>query len=433
MKKTRLLTALCVGFMLFGLTEIAAADFIYVANPPHVRLTQTTKPNALPFCSIICYPPSFIRAAYNYPSTLTGAGQTILIVDAFGSPTIESDLAAFDSLFGIPAPPSFKIICPTGPCPAFDPNDTHHGVVGWSIETSLDVEYAHAMAPGANIVLIVASTSSGNAINAAEAAAIKMFPGSVMSQSFGTPEYVVHGNDAQFKQAHKNYEAAAAAGITVLASAGDNGATNGGTIANAGFPASDPLVTAVGGTQGNPYPGGLAGCGTTTCTGTYGGEEVWNEPQYGAATGGAPSLVFAVPSFQSGLGLTSRSVPDVSYNAAVDGGVIVAWSAVPSEAGFYIVGGTSAASPQWAAIIALANQAAGGPLGYLNPAIYKLAQSPAYSTDFHDVTVGNNELVGTPVGFTAHGGWDDATGWGTPNVSNLIPDLVKCATTATCP
>ncbi|PYU21596.1 MAG: hypothetical protein DMG32_20255 [Acidobacteria bacterium] len=182
-------------------------------------------------------------------------------MDAFGSPTIEADLALFDSVFGIPAPPSFTIFCPQG-CPPSSPNNKLHGPVGWSVETSLDVEYAHAMAPGANIVLVVAATSSGDAINVAEAAAIAKYPGSIMSQSFGVAEFLVQGNKAQIAQAHKNYLAAQAAGITVLASAGDFGAANAsslgfklifGTQANASFPASDPLVTAVGGTEGDPY------------------------------------------------------------------------------------------------------------------------------------------------------------------------------------
>jgi len=171
------------------------------------------------------------------------------------------------------------------------------------------------MAPGANIVLVVASTSSGNALNVAEALAIQRYPGSVMSQSFGIPEIVVHNNNAQILQAHQNYLAAQAAGITVLASAGDFGATNGFATPNALFPSSDPLVTAVGGTQGNPYPGGLASCGETKCKGVYGGEEVWNEPAFGAAGGGAPSLLFGVPPYQASLGMSARATPDISYNA----------------------------------------------------------------------------------------------------------------------
>src|SRR5262249_20216196 len=125
--------------------------------------------------------------------------------------------------------------------------------------------------------------------------------------------------------------------------------------------------------------------------------------------------------------------PDVSYNAAIHGGVLVVNSSVLGVPVAFIVGGTSAGSPQWAGIVALANQLAGQPLGFLNPAIYKLAQSPAYASDFHDITVGNNQMPGTTPGFAASIGWDDATGWGTPNVSNLLPDLVACATTLSCP
>ncbi len=453
-RRTLLLTAVLIGLLLFGLVEISAAqtDFIYPKKPLYAEVgPDIVIPDAVPYCKtrgrpIICYSPNFIRSAYNFPSNLDGTGQTILIVDAFGSPTIQNDLHVFDTTFGIPDPPSFTILCPEG-CPAFNPRNTFHDEVGWSIETSLDVEYAHAMAPKANIVLVVASTSSGNAINVAEAAAIKLYPGSVMSQSFGIPEIVVHNNNAQIMQAHKNYMAAHAAGITALASAGDTGATNGFGVLNALFPASDPLVTAVGGTQGDPYSfpaspsscsGGPCTTGLVTFTGTcsagarpgfptgctptgYGAEQVWNEPQFLIATGGAPSLFFGVPSYQNGLGLTSRTTPDVSYDGAVNGGVLVYWTALGSPV-WFIVGGTSAGSPQWAAIVALANQCRAnhslGSLGFMNPAIYTLAGS-----GFHDITVGNNKLLGTLPGFNAVTGWDAASGWGTPDVANLVANL----------
>ncbi len=429
-------------------------------------------PYGIPFChsGLVCYTPSFISSAYNFPSGLTGAGQTIVIVDAYGSPTITTDLATFDSEFGLPAPPSFQIICPPGGCPPSSFFNKFHDVLGWTFETTLDVEWAHAMAPGAKIVLAVAPSSSGNAINAVESTIIPMFPGAIMSQSFGIPEILVHGNNAQILQAESNYAEAKSLGWTVFASAGDSGATNGYATTNAGFPASDPLVTGVGGTQGNPYvTGPLHGnvCTTSTCsaglaqydnsTGAckgngpsfvftcppagYGGEQVWNEPDFAApgnlATGGgAPSLLFPTPSYQSGLGLSSRGTPDVSYNAAINGGVLAAWSAcgpcygVPQGTElFFIFGGTSAGSPQWAAIAALANQAAGKSLGFLNPTIYDIGNHPTnYANDFHDITVGNNGafLPGTGFlpGFNAVTGWDSATGWGTPNVANLITDLV---------
>jgi subtilase family serine protease len=466
MKKILGITAIALSAIMLFLpaafsasTSSSSGSFNYRVNPIAIELSPNTIiPDSVPYCSsrslgsLICYSPNFIRAAYNFPSNLDGTGQTILIVDAFGSPTIQNDLTVFDNTFGIAAPPSFTILCPTGGCPAFAPSNAFHDEIGWSIETSLDVEYAHAMAPGANIVLVVASTSSGNAINVAEANAISLYPGSIISQSFGIPEFLVHNNNAQILQADTNYQTAAAAKITVFASAGDSGATNGASTANANFPASDPFVTAVAGSQGMPYlaPGTPFSCDTgATCTSGlatftgpcgvgprpgfpgctptgFGAEQVWNEPNFGAATGGAPSLLFGTPTYQSGLGLSSRGAADVDYNGAVNGGVLVYWTALGFPR-WFVVGGTSAGSPQWAAIAALANQAAGRSLGFLNTAIYKIAQGPNYANDFHDITVGNNQLAGTAVGFNAATGYDLASGWGTPNVANLIPDLVANA------
>jgi subtilase family serine protease len=414
--------------------------------------------------NIVCYSPAFIKKAYQFPSTATldGSGQTIVIVDAFGSSTIASDLATFDAAFGVPAPPSFTIFCGNSPTP-FDPStcpqvpitaNPRHGVFSWSIETSLDVEYAHAMAPGANIVLDVAASSSGNAINAAETAAIAQYPGAVFSQSFGIPEIFIKtgANNAQVKQALKNYAAGVAKGDTFFASAGDTGATFGTSTAMANFPGTDLHNTSVTGTEGMPYisTGTLVPCPTSTpfsCTtglsafhgpcvlgrtippncvpDGYGGEQVWNEPSFGSATGGAPSLLFGVPSYQSGLGLTARG-PDVDYNAAIDGGVLVVYGGFGSPV-LFIVGGTSAGSPQWAGITALVNQARAnlgkGPIGDLNPTLYPIYHSARYSTDFHDISVGNDQLVGTPVGYAAGSGYDLASGIGTPIVDQLIVDL----------
>jgi len=474
MKKILALTTLAITALMLvpvGIVTVSAS-INYTPGVQWVNLGPLglTQPNGLPLCrssalgNIVCYKPSEIRTAYNYPSTLDGTGQTIVIVDAFGSPTITADLALFDTVFHIPNPPSFTIYCGDSPTP-FDTStcpqvnlvagNPKHAEFSWTIETSLDVEYAHAMAPGANIVLDVADTSGGNSLNQAETAAIAQFPSAIFSQSFGLPEiFLLHnGNAGQVSQAESNYATGVAQGDTFIASAGDSGATFGFTTAMANYPASSSYNTAVTGTQGLPYnaTGTLTNCPSSTpfsCTSGllsyhgpcvvgrtippscvadgYGGEQVWNEPQFGAATGGAQSLIMGVPSYQAGLGLSSRG-PDVSYNAAVDGGVLVVYSAL-GPALLEIVGGTSAGSPQWAGIVALANQARAGASkanlgGNLNTDLYSIYHSANYATAFHDITVGNDQLVGTPVGYSAGPGYDLASGIGSPNVSNLIADL----------
>ncbi len=444
--------ALCV--LSTGLAGWASAqNLTYKANPPRVQVTVTNmSPLGLPVCQtsdptaptpgiLYCYSPGYVWTAYNILPVLRsgnyGQGQTIVIVDAFGSPTIQQDLQTFhDVFFGASFPkPDFEVVCPMG-CPAFNPRNVPQDQVGWSFETSLDVQWAHAIAPLAKIKLIVAPTPFGEAINNAVAYAVANYPGSIISQSFGIPEAAFRGNNTQFLQAHANYAAAVKRGITVLASSGDLGATNGTyPMANAGYPASDPFVTSVGGTQGLPLgnlatlSGTCAPPATTACTPTgYGAEQVWNEAWIQAAGGGAVSAFFGQPSYQSGFAFSGRAVPDVAYNAAVDGGVLIAYSALgPAAAGFYIIGGTSAGSPQWAGIFALANTARAAqtkaPIGFANPALYSIAVGPRYSSDFHDIQVGNNILAGTTVGFTAGLGFDLATGWGTPNVANLVADL----------
>ncbi|MGH3001927.1 MAG: S53 family peptidase [Gaiellaceae bacterium] len=408
-------------------------DLNYVVKPPRIKgpaISTLSKGHLRGFgnhCGpafgvtfdLACYDPTQIRNAYDVPSDLDGTGQTIVIVDAYGDPTIEDDLAAFDALFELPAPPSFTIYhgSSTQKAGPHDPAD-------WAIETALDVEWAHAIAPGAAIVLAEAPSSSGNAINSTEAKVVSRYPGSILSQSFGINENAINGkgNNIQFKQADRNYQQFAGMGITVLASAGDTGASAGTTANTASYPASDPWVTGVGGTQGDPYPYGL--CPSTASDDcTYGGEQVWNEPDYPAATGGGLSQIFGVPSYQAGLGFTSRATPDVAYNAAINGGVLVV-----QGPNIYLVGGTSCGSPQWAGIFALANQAraeAGkGPIGFANPTLYSIYHGGSYGADFHDITVGDNTLAGAPVkGYSAGAGYDLATGIGTPDVANLIGSL----------
>lgn len=388
-----------------------------------------TKPAAFPppsFCvahfGFACYTPALIKAGYNIPSSLDGTGQTIVIVDAYGSPTIVQDLKIFDAAMGLPDP-TLNIFHPTGNPPPLNPS--HKGTTAnWAAETNLDVEWAHAIAPKATIDLVIASSNFGNVLNVAQRFAVQNHLGNVMSLSFGAPEAAIRGggNNLQLQQADAIYQSAENAGITVFASSGDDGASNLAAVANALFPASDPLVTSVGGT--NLF---------LSDTGTYISEDVWNDADacpFGCtsgpfgATGGAPSKIFAAPAYQRALsGMTARTTSDVGYNASVYTAVLVylGWA---NPAGFYFFGGTSEGAPQWAGLTALADQGAGHGLGLINPRLYALgANAASYAADFHDVTTGDNAFNGP--GFPAKTGYDLPTGLGTPNGANLISDLIK--------
>ncbi|MGH3439692.1 MAG: hypothetical protein ACRDRN_24965, partial [Sciscionella sp.] len=187
---------------------------------------------------------------------------------------------------------------------------------------------------------------------------------------------------------------------------------------SASTPASDPNVTAVGGTR--LFANGISG--------KYNREKVWNEPDYNAAGGGGYSVVYGTPKYQRPLHLPSRGVPDISYNAAIIGGVLAVWSS--SGQGQDLVfrfGGTSAGSPQWAGLVALADQIGKKhTLGSINDDLYRLARGSKYGDRYNDVTRGNNTYHGAAVtvaGFQATPGWDAASGLGTPKADVLIPEL----------
>jgi subtilase family serine protease len=367
-----------------------------------------------------CYTPDEIRTAYNVPSTLTGAGQTIAVIEAYGSPTIETDLQTFDSIMNLPGA-TLRVFYPQGQPEVLDS--------GWATETSLDVEWAHAIAPAARIDLVIAPSSSSSDMHAAEDYAVANHLGGIVTMSFGALEPSIPGgaHNHLLQHADSLFQRARVEHITMIASAGDLGATDGsGTSPVAVFPASDPLVTAVGGTSL-----------FTSDRGAYRNETVWNdsiaslcpfECRAGImpyATGGAPSAIFKTPSYQRGVfGATSRDVADVSYNAGIYTAVLAYMSFNgPGSAGLYFVGGTSCGAPQWAGIVALANQAAGRELGFINPRLYNIARGPAYHLAFHDITVGNDGLLGA-ASESARPGYDMPTGLGSPNVRNLIAELV---------
>jgi subtilase family serine protease len=433
---------------------------------------------------LLCYTPADLKAAYDFPTNLNGSGQTIVIVDAFGYPEVQADLNVFDAQFGLPYT-QVQIVCQNGVCPVFNASDPDQ--VGWSGEIAEDVQSVHSLAPGAHIVLYIAPTDDDLTMEKAVLSAVKMFPHSIISQSWGDPELdMLQGTcfidtdtpsgdcspayvQETLAVGEQAYRLAAETGTTVFAATGDWGADNsalcpafpspcGFTSANPIYPSSSPWVTAVGGTMGNPYYEGtsIPNCGSATTCSTglvnflntpscqldvlvptspvqctalgYGGEQVWNEPEFDSASGGAPSLIFGTPWYQSGLGLGSRSTPDVSADAAISGGGYLYTSAVAASTGWSVATGTSFGSPEWSAIAALADQFATqrhwGTIGFINPAIYLIGEIPwLYHQAFQDVTVGNNTIVGSSVGFAAAPGWDDASGWGTPNVANLVPLL----------
>jgi subtilase family serine protease len=414
----------------FAGSVLNAQSFNYNTNPPNrFAFAKPASPAAFPTPSqcvaaagLACYTPALIRSAYDVPSSLTGAGQTIVIVDAYGSPTVASDLHIFDQEFGL-ADPQLNIIYPGG-SPVYNPLQ-NHAESSWAAETSLDTQWAHAIAPGATIDLVIAANNGGNVLNNAVQYAVNNHLGNIISLSWGAPEGAISGggNNSQVIQAHQIFQAAQQASISVFASSGDFGADNNLSFTNASYPASDPLVVSVGGT--NLF---------MSDSGAYQSEDLWNDSNpnlcpFGCtaglfgATGGAPSVLFPAPDFQQALsGNNMRSTSDVSYNASVYTGVLTYLGFLGgSNDGFYFFGGTSEGAPQWAAITALANQAAGHALGYLSPALYAAASGKAYSKNFHDVTFGDNAWFGP--GFPAGVGYDYPTGIGSPEVSNLIGTL----------
>jgi subtilase family serine protease len=406
-----------------------------VGTSPHLQYVGNPAPDAaLLSCQkttpATCYGPDQIRAAYGVQQLahlgLDGRGQSIVIVDAYQSPSLRADLAAFESTFGLPAA-TLNIVAPQG-LPAWDANDELQ--TGWAGEITLDVEWSHAIAPAATINLVLAKSSDDADILAATRYAVEHNLGSVISQSFGEAEQCM--DPALLRAQHQLFAEATRKRITLIASAGDQGAAQPtcdgtGYFKAASTPASDPNVTGIGGTI-------LDADGTT---GAYHAETTWNEPTYGAAGGGGYSVLYREPGYQwvaqrSG----KRAVPDVSYNAAIIGGVLAVYSPTgdPAEGQhIYRFGGTSAGSPQWAGLVALANQLRHGRIGFMNDTLYLLSVSKRmYATMFNDVTTGDNSLMSvagdgtTSVvvkGFSATRGWDAATGLGTPRAQFLVPAL----------
>jgi len=422
-----------------------------VLKPGVVRLGLVNRsgPSTTAQCEqadgIACYQPGQLRAAYNlaplYAKGINGKGKTIVIVDSFGSPTIRRDLTTFDKQFGYPAPPSFKIIHPAGNIPRYNPNNSD--MIGWASETTLDVEYAHALAPGANILLVETPVSETEGVTGfpqivtAEKYVINHSLGDVISQSFSATEETFK-NYAQLKPLRAAYTDASAHHVTVLAASGDSGAADVGLDQATYFlrpvtswPDSDPLVTAVGGTQLKLSRGKYT---SVAWNDTYNkaANEFFavNQGPNPFASGGGKSEFFTRPGYQDHVRSVvgaRRGVPDIAMSGACNGAVQVYESFGGQPAGWSLICGTSEATPEFAAIVALADQVAGHRLGLINRTLYALAAR--HARGLVDVTSGNNTVsftqgqLRTVKGYPARVGYDLVTGVGTINAASFVYEL----------
>jgi subtilase family serine protease len=403
---------------------------------------------------IACYRPQQIRQGYDLPKLyaagITGKGQTIVIVDSYGSPTVQHDLAVFDAEAHLPAPPVFKIIQPAGKVAPYQANSNREG---WAGETELDVEYAHDIAPGANILLVETPTSENEGstgfpqIVKAEEYVINHHLGGVISQSFSASEqsFAAPGRLLSLRGAYLD---AAARGVTVLTASGDSGAADvkfdGSTYFThpvTSWPDSDPLVTGIGATQLHLNPAGFPTGPATVWNDTYNAATnhyiAGNSDPNPLASGGGRSAIFSRPQYQRGvqhLVGRKRGVPDISMSGACNGAADMYQSFGGQPAGWYPTCGTSEATPEFAGIVALADQVAHHPLGLINPALYLLSAFRAHG--IADVVGGSNTVsfrqgrknkVYTVTGFRAVAGYDLATGVGTVNAPAFVRELAFVA------
>jgi subtilase family serine protease len=431
----------------------AATSVVSIAPMTRLFALGMSAPPTTAFCRktyhFSCYEPFQLERAYDlepmYTAGYDGSGRTIVIVDAYGSPTIRHDLDVFDRTFGLPNPPSLKVIQPAG---KFPPLPDHPG---WASETTLDVEWSHAIAPGASILVVETpkneneGTSGFPQIVEAENYVIDHNLGDVITQSFGATEETFPGAKSllNLRSAYVNADKH---DVTVLAASSDAGATDyvaqGSdfyTYPVVDWPASDPLVTNLGGTLLH-----LNATGNRISP-----DSVWNDTYNQAvqrffdgspaptptAGGGGLSIFFRRPGYQSAEAAvvgSHRGVPDLSMSAACAGQVDLYQSFPGTPTGWSLACGTSEASPEFAGIVAIADQYAGRRLGLINPAIYAMARAGA--PGIVDVTKGNNTVSFQQngrwykvVGFDAGPGYDLASGLGTVDAALFVPELAAAS------
>jgi len=387
------------------------------------------------------YTPAQIKGAYGIPGTYDGSGQTVAIIDAYASPTIFNDVNQWSINRGLPVMSQSQLVQVVPPGVYNRPNNNKQDPSGWYGEETLDVEAVHGMAPAARIVFVGAPNNYQD-LDAAMNHVVDRQLAQIVTNSYGfSTELLPTGYVKPFED---TLVQAAAEGIGVYFSSGDNGdETSAFGFATPDWPAVSPWVTAVGGTSlGVDSSNARAletgwgtssyNCNTTTlaCSRTS-----W---LYGA--GGGVSQIFATPSYQSGLGFSGRSIPDVAALADPQTGFLVGQTQSFPNGNYYDeyrIGGTSLASPIFAGIMALADQAAGHPHGFANPLFYansgafydvlsvKTAVARRNFVNGVDATNGTvdrlrtfDDYSGSPTQST-HAGWDNVTGLGTPNGSLL--------------
>ncbi len=379
-------------------------DYVQFSHPAiSTSNTTSASPSYVPPTSPTAtspFNPATIKEAYNftglYKRGIFGDGVSLSIVTAYSY--LNSTLQTFDSQFGI-TPYRVNQVQPLGP-----PGNL-------SLETTLDAEWMTAIAPNATINVVEGPNAQITTFTSIFQYVIQHNISSVVSTSWGTPESqtpssTITTDNNLFKQA-------AAQGIAITTASGDNGAYDNTSSLTPDFPSSSPFVTAVGGTWLN-----LTQSGSNVVRYS---ETAW------AKSGGGISTVFPVPAYQTslpgGLVLKGRGVPDVALNAQPSSSYFVYYQSSTSQTGWLGAGGTSFGAPIWAGIIGLENQlrntAGEGNIGFLNPYIYSLSLTSNYSSDFHDITQGNNGY------YSAGPGYDLVTGLGSPDVTNLALMLAR--------
>ena len=424
------MTLLAAASLLVGSAAVTACSA--AAGPPAAPRDATDACHSL----ASCYSSGQIRVAYGIqPLTdrgIDGRGVTVVLPELaqqkLSPPAvsdIRQDVASFDTVFHLPAPQ--LQVTTTHLAPA---------AVRWlaSGEEMLDVEMVHALAPAAAIHVILFGASAADTparfIGAlTDAVQFGTAHGDVISISAAGGEGCF--TTAQVARLNAALQAAARHHVTVVTASGDTGSVGESCaqppppdftpVREVSLPASDSFVLAAGGTR----------LIASHKTGAYIGETGWGLP-YGApgttdqASSGGFSHLFTRPGYQDAIPGTARGVPDVSADAAGHTGMALVISAGGGKIDISDSGGTSGSTPFWAGVIALADQYAGHALGFVNPALYRIARSPNYHQAFHDITQGNNTVKFPPKTFTGYHagpGWDPVTGLGSPNAQVLIPLL----------